>query len=84
MPVQAQYSPRRRSRNAFKALKAGHHRYQLLIKPWSPGPIWYQVVSARNKPSLLEAFLNIFIDTARYSRVPCSRSHRGPDFRVLH
>eukprot|EP00961_Rhodomonas_salina_P085623 1149951-Rhodomonas_salina.2 len=33
--VQVQYHPSRRSRNAFKALKAGQHRYQLLIKPWS-------------------------------------------------
>ena len=35
MPVQALYSQRSRSRNAFKVLKAGQHRYQLQIKPWS-------------------------------------------------
>eukprot|EP00961_Rhodomonas_salina_P035517 478028-Rhodomonas_salina.1 len=28
MPVQVRYSQRRRSRNAFKALKAGQQRYQ--------------------------------------------------------
>mmetsp|Transcript_16856 Transcript_16856/g.40423 ORF Transcript_16856/g.40423 Transcript_16856/m.40423 type:complete len:82 (-) Transcript_16856:685-930(-) len=35
MQVQARYRPRRRSRNAFKALKAGQQRYQLQIRPWS-------------------------------------------------
>eukprot|EP00961_Rhodomonas_salina_P176141 2374448-Rhodomonas_salina.1 len=35
VPSLAVYSPRRRSRNAFKALKARQQRYQLSIKPWS-------------------------------------------------
>eukprot|EP00961_Rhodomonas_salina_P057768 776180-Rhodomonas_salina.1 len=35
MAVQAQYSPRRRSRNDFKVLKAGQQRYQLQIQSWS-------------------------------------------------